>query len=179
VAHESRSERFNDIDHDYLYLEPAVVNGVTYFITNQGNVRPVDLSADDAKVLPAWSLISNDQAADGWRTAMGWFVASDDNARLYVRVYRETGYEKQMKDNTEVWVFDVASHKRVGRIPLKNGGSSIVVTRGAQPYLVVVAESDPTVGESLDVYNASTGRFVRTIGGWWQGTALSLVQASR
>lgn len=179
VLHESHSPPFNDIDHDVLYMNPATAGGVTYFVTEKGNVRPVEMGDGEPKILPAWPLMTPDRYADGWRTAEGMFVASDDSGRLYVRVYRETGYEKQQRENTEVWVYETSSQKRVGRIPLKNGGSSIVLTQGKKPYLVVVAASDPNVGESLDVYDALTGRFVRTIGGWWQGTSLSLVQAKR
>jgi methylamine dehydrogenase heavy chain len=123
--------------------------------------------------------MTQEEAADGWRTAPGTFVAADYAGRLYVRLYRETGYEKQLDGNTEVWVFDVGAQKRVRRIPLKNGGSSIEVTKGQKPYLVVVAKSDPTIGESIDVYDALTGGFLRTIGGWPQGTFLVLSQAKR
>lgn len=179
VLHENHSAPFNDIDHDVLYMNPATTGGITYFVTEKGNVRAVEMAESEVKIYPTWPLMTPEQAADGWRTSDGVLVAADSNGRLYVRVYRETGYDKQQKDNTEVWVFDVSLHKRVSRIPLKNGGSSIDITRGKRPYLVVVAGSDPSVGESLDVYDASTGGFVRTIGGWWQGTQLSLVQAKR
>jgi methylamine dehydrogenase heavy chain len=179
VLHESHSPSFNDIDHDVLYMNPATTDGVTYFVTERANVRPVEMGEGEVKIQPAWPLMTPEEAEDGWRTSDGRLLASDGDGRLYVRVYRETGYDKQRKDNTEVWVFDPPSHRRVNRIPLKNGGSSIDVTREKKPHLVVVAASDPSVGESLDVYDALTGRFVRTIGGWWQGTSLSLVQATR
>jgi hypothetical protein len=34
------------------------------------------------------------------------FAATDAKGLSYARVYCETGYEKQARDNTEVWVLD-------------------------------------------------------------------------
>jgi methylamine dehydrogenase heavy chain len=179
VVRERLSPAFNDIDNDVLYMQPTSIGTTTYFVSGKGNVRPVDMENDEPVIRPSWPLMTQEEAADGWRTSDGGFVASDQRGRLYVRVYRETGYDKHLNSNTEVWVYDVPSQKRLGRIPLKNGGSSIEVTRGEKAYLVVVAASDPSVGESIDVYDAATGSFVRTIGGWPQGTFLALPQAKR
>jgi methylamine dehydrogenase heavy chain len=179
VLQENRSKPFNDIDNDVLYMDPAQRDGIDYFITEKGNVRVVDMTSDVPSIGLVWTLITPEQVDDGWRTADGAFAAVDDRGNLYVRLHRETGYEKQLSDNTEVWVYDVATRKRTRRIPLKNGGTSIDVTRGQNPYLVVTAESDPGMGEALDVYEAANGKFVRTIGGWPRGDELRLQQARR
>lgn len=173
VIGEGRSAPFNDIDNDVLYLERTSIGTISYFVSAKGNVRPVDMANDQPVIRPSWPLMTREEATDGWRTADGVFAASDENGRLYVRLYRETGYNNQLRANCEVWVYDVSTQKRVGRIPLKNGASSIDVTRGKKPYLVVGA------GESIDVYDASTADLVRTIGGWPQGTFLVLFQANR
>jgi len=178
VLHESRSAAFNDIDHDVLFVEPASLRDVTYFVSERGNVRPVQMKDGEAQIEAAWPLMTAEQVSDGWRTAAGRLVACDDQGHLFVRVYRETGYEAQMKDNTEVWVYDVAWHERIRRIPLKEGGSSIEVTPGSKPYLVVVEDSGPNAA-ALDIYDAQAGTFIRTIGGWLPGTQLSLLQARR
>jgi len=175
---EHRSTAFNDIEKDVLYLEPATAGTMSYFVSAQGNVWPIDMTTDAPAIGEPWPLMTREEAADGWRTADGPFVGLDENGRLYVRLYRETGYDKQTDDNTEVWVYDVSTRKRVGRIPLKNGGSSIDVTRGKTPYLVVTAAGDPSMGQSIDVYDGSTGEYLRTIGGW-HNSFLTLVQARR
>ncbi|MCG8503690.1 MAG: hypothetical protein MI755_03705, partial [Sphingomonadales bacterium] len=59
-----------------------------------------------------------------------------------------------------VWVFDPATQSRVQRIALRRDAMSIEVTRGDDPYLVVVGPD-----MSLDVYSANTGEWVRNIGG--------------
>jgi methylamine dehydrogenase heavy chain len=184
VVHESRSESFNDIDHDTLYMEPARGSSINYFVTAKGNVRPVDMSGAAPTILPMWPLMTHEEAADGWRTApgvTGSLQTLDKRGRLYVAVSRDTGYEGPLwiGRNTEVWVYDVHSQKRVGRIPLKNGATSIDVTQGETPYLVAVAGGGANAGTSLDVYNASTAYFVRTIGGWWPGVSLVLDQSRR
>lgn len=180
VAHEHRSEPFNDIDNDVLYVNPASNNSTAYFVTQKGNVRPVEISDENPSVQAAWPLTTSEEASDGWRTfPAGSHLALDQRGRLYVELFRETGYAANVGHNTEVWVFDVHSQKRIGRIPLKNGAASIDVTRGNKPYLVAVAGDGPDAGASLDVYDASTAEFVRTIGGWWPGTGLVLAQSRR
>ena len=179
VIQQSRSTVFYQVDKDPLFLQPAVIGTTAYFVSRGGNIQPVNLARDKPEISPSWPLITPEQRADGWRTADGSFAAGDGNGSLYVRVYRETGYAKQERENSEVWVYDVSAKTRTRRIPLKNGGTSIEVTRGSKPYLVVTAESDPNIGESLDVYDASNATWVRTIGGWATGNTLTLVQAKR
>jgi methylamine dehydrogenase heavy chain len=179
VVHESHTVAFNDIDHDVLWMEPVTTRAKTYFVSARGNVRPIDTTQSEVTVEPTWPLISKEEATDGWRTSGGLFTASDDAGRLYVRLYRDTGYAGQLKSNTEVWIFDPSNRTRILRIPLKNGATSIDVTRGPNPYLVVVADTDSGAEGSVDVYDAATGRFLRTIGGWLPGIALNLVQAKR
>ena len=176
VLEEWRSERFNEIDGDVLYMEPATIAGVTYFVTKQGNVRPIRTAGDTPEILPGWPLMSRAEREEGWRTADGTFVASDAAARLYVRVRKEAQVASA-KAKTEVWGVDVSTQQRRARIPLKNGASSIEVTRGARPYLVTVAETEPTAYGGLDVYEATTGAYLRSIGNWRPGVYLWLVRA--
>ena len=61
---------------------------------------------------------------------------------------------------SEIWVFDPVKQKRVERFKLETWGISIEVTQGKTPLLAVVnADYD------LDVYDAGSGKHIRTIGG--------------
>lgn len=179
VMRESRSSAFNDIDHDVLSLQPASFGATTYFVSAGGHIRPVTMAGDQPVIQPSWPLITSEETADGWRPADSASAAFDESGCFYIRMYRETGYEKQARDNTEVWVYDVSAKRRIRRIPLKNGGTSMDITRGKKPYLAVTAETDPIAGESLDIYDAVSGAWIRSIGGWPPGNSLSLVQAGR
>src|SRR5262249_14101584 len=107
VRHESRSAMFNDIDHDVMYMEPGTAGHRGYVATEKGHIRPVDLGGSEPQIQAAWPLMTPEQWTDGWRTEEngGPLLAFDDEGRLYVRLYRQTGYDKQKRDNTEVWVY--------------------------------------------------------------------------
>ncbi len=160
VADRKVSAPFNDIDNDALFMKTAVIDGIAYFPTFTGNVRPIDLSGKFAEVQDAWPLVSAAERQSNWRPG-GWQVVTGDKAgRLYVLMH-ENGHEGSHKDGgSEVWVFDPKTRARVARIPLKTWGISIEATSSTPAYLVVVnAEMD------LDVYDAASGAWLRGIGG--------------
>ena len=57
---------------------------------------------------------------------------------------------------TEVWVYDAAGKTRVKRMRLERPGSSIALTHGTAPLLLVQA------GDRLDVYDPQSGSLVRS-----------------
>jgi len=159
VAKQFHTDRFFNADTDPLFMVPAMIGRVAYLPSFNGDVQPIDLGADTPKVLPRWSMLGEEDKAGKWRPG-GWqMVTADSAGRLYVLMHAD-GYNGSHKNGgSEVWVFDVASGKRLERRVLKNWGISIEVTAGKDPYLVVT-NSDFT----LDVYRAKSGEFVRMIG---------------
>ena len=86
-------------------------------------------------------------------------IASDANGLLYV-LMSPNGKEGSHKDGgTEVWVVDPVKKARLSRIALKGQGLAIAVTREDVPQLIV-ARADGVI----DVHDAATGAFVRTLG---------------
>jgi methylamine dehydrogenase heavy chain len=123
-------------------------------------VRGFDLAGDIVRPLNAdFSVGSAEGAAPEWRPG-GWqVIASDAGGKLYV-LMNPSGKEGSHKDGgTEVWVLDTVKKMRIARIALKGVGASIEVTRETTPHLVV-ARGDSVI----DVYDAATGAFVRTLG---------------
>ncbi len=168
VAKETKTAAFNDLDNDPLFMNSVTINGMTYFVSFKGQVQPVDLSGDAAKVGKAWSLLSKDEAAKNWRPS-GWQMMSSDKDHLYV-IMRENAVEGDHKfGGAEVWVYDVKKKSRVQKIALKSPGFSMEVTPGTPGYLVVVnGDLD------LDVYDSKTGNHIRTIGGGAAQSAFAL-----
>lgn len=160
VTGEQRTKKFNDIDKDPLFMKTAKVGNTTYFVGFHGTVQPMDLTGAWPKVGKAWSLVSEEEKAAGWRPG-GWHILSSDaQGRLYF-LMQEKGYPGSHKDGGgEVWVFDAKSKKRVARHVLKTHAISIEVTRGASPYLAAV-----NANMEIDVYDAVSGQYLRTIGG--------------
>jgi methylamine dehydrogenase heavy chain len=159
VAKQWRTPAFFNADEDPLFAMPAMIGRTAYFPTYHGDVQPVDLSADEPKVLKRWPLVADDERKANWRPG-GWQIATaHGSGRLFVLMHPD-GYDGSHKNGgPEVWVFDVATGKRIARHVLKNWGISIEVTSGEHPYLVV------TNGDyQLDIYSANDGKWLRMFG---------------
>jgi methylamine dehydrogenase heavy chain len=156
VAGRSESKAFNPLDTDPLFTASTLVGGVRYFPSLHGRVQPLDMRGDEVKILPDWRLVSAADEADQWRPS-GWqLVAGDEQKLLYV-LMQPNAHEGTHKDPaTEVWVYNTATKARVKRLRLVRPGSSISLTHGAEPLLLVQA------GERLDVYEPG-GNLVRSL----------------
>jgi len=152
---------FNDMDEDPLFLKSVEVNGMTYFASFKGRIQPVDLSDKKAKVKKDWRIADGKIGPEGWRPA-GWqMITADDTGDLiYVLMNEGAGEGDHKNGGGEVWAIDPKAKKLVRRIPMPNWAISIEVTHGETPYLIV------TNGNlEADVFNASTGEYLRTFGG--------------
>lgn len=156
VAGRSESKAFNPLDTDPLFTASTLVGGVRYFPSLHGRVQPVDMRGDEVKVLPDWRLLSAADELGHWRPS-GWqIVASDEQKLLYV-LMQANAHEGTHKDPAgEVWVYNTATKARIKRLRLVRPGSSISLTHGAEPLLLVQA------GERLDLYEPG-GALVRSM----------------
>ena len=160
VASTVTTKPIHDIDHQAMFAMPAMVGRTAWFVTYRGILRGFDLSGPVARPLKAdFSVGAAEGGQPEWRPG-GWQVITcDANGKLYV-LMTPHGREGSHKDaSTEVWVLDPASKVRIARIPLKGPSVSIEVTRETTPRLVV-ARADSVI----DVYDATSGAFVRTLG---------------
>lgn len=160
VASTTTTKPIHDIDRQAMFAMPAMVGRTAWFVTYHGMVRGFDLSGPVVKPLKAdFSAGTAEGGQPEWRPG-GWqVIASDANGKLYV-LMTPYGREGSHKDaSTEVWVLDPASKARVARIALKGPSVSIEVTRETTPRLVT-ARADGVI----DVYDAASGAFVRTLG---------------
>lgn len=153
----SRSAAVMDAD-DPMFEKAAIIDGVAYFPTFKGNVVAVDLSGEAAQPGASWSLVSANERAAGWRPG-GWqLVAADRQGRFYVLMHPDGEEGSHKNGGGEVWVFDVATQERVGRMALPNWGISIAVNNAEQPLLLV------TNGEmALETYDAGSSEFLKTL----------------
>ena len=150
----------NDLDNDPMFMMPAMVGRTAWFVTFKGKLRGFDLSGDAARDLGTFSLGTAPGATLEWRPG-GWQVISADKAgRLYVLMDPNGRDGSHKNGGSEVWVMDSVKRVLLQRIPLSTPGVSIEATQQAQPRLVV-ARADG----SLDVYDATSGKLERTLGG--------------
>lgn len=154
----SESKKFNDLDKDPLFTESASMGGVQYFPTMLGRIQPIDMSTDEPKILPAWSLLGAEDAAAQWRPS-GWqTITTDEHNALYV-LMQPDAHEGTHKDpGTEIWAFDTTTQKRLRRIRLVRPGATIALTHGSDALLLVQAE------DRVDAYDPLSGALVRSLG---------------
>lgn len=165
VAEENRTEVFFDTNKSTLFEKSAIINGIAYFPGLAGQVQPIDLRKNKPKVLKQWSLTSDEERAQGWRPG-GWqLLGADDSGRMYI-LMNPKGFNGSHKDGgPEVWVFNVNKGKRIQRIKLNSWGISLALTSGKNPRLVIT-----TPEMNLEVYEAKTGQFIRTLSDFGQET---------
>ena len=160
VASSKVLEKIYDIDKQPMFNTPAMAGTTAWFVSFYGQLKPFDMSGPVAKPIAGnWSLGTAEGGTPEWRPS-GWQVITSDAAGLLYVLMTPNGKEGTHKDGgTEVWVYDPAKKARVRRIALKGAAMAVDVTREATPH-VVVAGADG----SIDVYDAATGAFVRTLG---------------
>jgi methylamine dehydrogenase heavy chain len=169
VKSQSKIDSFFDIDKDALFERPAIIDSVAYFPTFNGNLREVDLSGDKAVPGASWSLVTDKERAANWRPGGMQVSGADSLGNMYFLMH-ENGAEGTHKNpGMEVWVFDAKNRKRVNRIPLQLPGLVIELSQDNSPWLYVT-----NVEMNIDVYDAISGKYVRTLSDFGQETPLIL-----
>lgn len=161
---------FNDIDADPLFMKSAKLGGTIYFPSFGGDIQAIDMSGETPVLESRWSFVDGEAGPNGWLPA-GWQIiaASETTNELFVLVQEGAGPGDHKGGGGEVWVLDPAKRQVTRRIPLKAWGISIEVTNGETPYLAV-----SNANFDLDVYDARTGDYIRTIGGGFAQNAFYL-----
>lgn len=147
------SEPFFDPDRDPVFAQGIrTVRGFA-FLSFLGEVHEVDFSGAQPVFAAPWPLVT---AAERGRWRPGaQQVGTIHRAlgRLYVPMHQ--GGEGTHKDGgTEIWVFDLASHKRLGRWPMRAAGLAPIVaaqvSQDAAPILfAATSEADVAVFDAL------------------------------
>jgi methylamine dehydrogenase heavy chain len=188
------SKPFFDPKVDPVTEKAVRVDSQWYFVSFDNVVHPVDGSGPAPVFGPTWSLVTDAEKAEDWRVGGNQHLAVHRaTGRLYALMHRG-GADTHKEPGEEVWIFDLATQKRVARVPLVNPGftvygfpitsagrmASVVdwlldrfapplvgfinVTQDDQPLLVTSSQFSGMLG----VYDAKTGAFLRRVGptGW-------------
>ncbi len=150
------SDAFFDADRDPLFVQGIPTTTGYAFLTFLGQVREIDFSGTQPVIHAPWSLVSDAERGE-WRPG-GQQVGAINRSlgRLYVPVHRG-GEGSHKKGGTEIWVFDLDTHRRMARWPMArlNIGPvvAIQVSQDSSPVLFTASE-DGTVA----VLDGLTGR---------------------
>jgi len=150
------SDAFFDADTDPVFVQGIPTNRGYLFLSFLGEVHDIDFSGDQPAFAPPWSLLGPTEKGH-WRPGAYQVGAIHKGlGRLYVPMHE--GGEGTHKDGgTEIWVYDLATHRRLARWPVKVQGLSRTiaaqVSQDAAPILFVATETG-----DLAVFDALTGR---------------------
>lgn len=154
-----QSQPFFDIDKD-----PVTENGVRYkdtllFPSVEGMLYSIDISGADIKIAKPWSMVNDADRKEGWRTGgMQQIAANAPHGLLYSIMHKGTA-DTYEHPGPEIWVYDLATKKRIRRIVSKRIANSIHVSPDDKPLLFSLPDNEAT----LDVYDALTGEHLRSI----------------
>ena len=160
AAARNRSAKLFDPVKDPV-TEKGVRAGNTWlFATFNGDVVPIETSAEGTKTGTRWSLLDAKDRTEKWLPGgMQHLAVHAGSKRLYSLMH--VGDLNTHKDpGTEVWVYDLGTKKRVQRIKLEAPATSIVLTRDAKPLLFTIFLG----AQKVEVYDPQSGKHLRTIG---------------
>lgn len=150
-----RSAKFFDPDQDPLIDQPDFdrADRWLYFVSYEGRMHAVDLTGDEPAFSQAWSTITPGDA--GWRVGGTQPIAVNRKiGRAYVLVHRGERWTHK-EAGEQVWVFDLATRRRIGRLALKFPADSIAASRDGEAPQLYALSSDESV---LSIYDALTLR---------------------
>ena len=153
-----RSEKFFELTEDPIFDRPQQTNNGWFLFTNGGKGFNVTTSEDAITVNHAFDIVTKENAEEGWWPGGGEHATvHKDMGLLYVTMHQGEQYSHH-QPGTEVWIFSMASERRIARIEFETPVNHIMVTQEDQPLLIVGDEEGGT-----HVYDALKFTHERTI----------------
>ena len=155
-----KSEPFFDVHQDPI-LETGARHGDTwYFVSVLGKIHPVDISGDQPVFPEPWSYLDEEERQADWRIG-GMQAVSLHSVRqhLYLLMH-QGGFFTYEDPGPEIWVYDLATRKRLRKIITRQPSASIVVSQDDEPLLYTITGDL----SALDIYDASSGEYLRSAG---------------
>ena len=159
LARRERTAELFDVLKDPL-SEKGVRRGDTWwFASFEGVLHPLHATAAGVQAQPSWPLFTPQELSQHWRTGgLQHLAVHAGSGRLFAIVH-QGGPETHKDLGAEIWVFDLASHKRVQTIAMRNKVGSILVSPDVQPLLFACSLEN----NRLDIYDALSGKYLRSV----------------
>lgn len=110
--------RFFDPDQDPVFTHYDFVGDRLVLVSYLGQVHVLDLQGAQAAAQAPWPLADAAAARQGWRPGGYQLFAVEPRAqRLYVGMHRKGQEGSHKNPAEEIWVFDLASGRRLARMP--------------------------------------------------------------
>ncbi len=122
AASVSRSAPFFDAERDPVTEKAARHGDHWLFASFEGMLHPVDLSGPEPVFPGAWSLLSAEDRAQGYKIGGGQHLAVHEKRGLLYSLVHEGGEWSHKEPGSELWVYDLATRERVRQIALVSPG---------------------------------------------------------
>ncbi|WP_095193554.1 amine dehydrogenase large subunit [Pseudomonas sp. Irchel 3A7] len=128
---------FFDPNAEKLVERAVNVGDTYYFTTTTGTVRAVDFSGDAPKILPSWSLTTDEEKKAGWAPG-GWqlMAVAPKLNRLYVLMHDAHEPMKWEDPSTLIWAFDLKTGKKIATLEAPAPIWSMQATGDDKPLLL-------------------------------------------
>ncbi len=117
----SRSERFFDPTNDPVTEKGVQIDGARWlFVSFEGFAHAVDFGGERPSSAEPWSLLSDDQRADGWRVGGNQHLALHKASGRLFSAMHQGGPSSHKDGGPEVWVYTLADRKRTAIVEPSN-----------------------------------------------------------
>ncbi len=148
-----------DPKRDLLNEDAVRAGDAWYFVSYRGDVYTVDVSGDMPVFPEPWPLQQGAER-EQWRPGGYQLVAVHAaSGRMFTAMHRG-GSHTHKHPGEEIWVHDIAKRTRLARFAAVHPVTSLQVSQDDAPLLYTVNIEHPR----LEVYDAGTGRHLRSIG---------------
>jgi methylamine dehydrogenase heavy chain len=155
----TRTDRMFEVPADPA-TEKAVRAGNTWlFVSYGGEIDPVEITATGLKAGTRWSLLDATDKAGHWRPGGLQQLGLHTGLNRLYSIMHQGGPETHKDPGPEVWMYDLGTHHRIGRVKMEHPSGSIQLTHDAHPLLFSAFIESSTI----DVYDAASGKFLRSI----------------
>lgn len=148
-AGQQRSKPMFELEKDPIFTHTENVGDTFYFVSYNGNVYSADFSGKEVSFGAPWSLLDAAGKDRDWRPG-GYNLLAINRAskRLYVGMHPNGAEGTHKTPAAEIWVYDLATHKRLARVPGKNA-LSMSVSQDDKPRLFTID------GGNVNIYDAT------------------------
>lgn len=172
LEQQSQSKPFFDPWKDPVTEKAVRWHDQWLYVSFENVVHPVDVSGEAPEFLPIWSLVTDEDRAEEWRSGGVQYLALHEKRGWLFSLMHQGGLDTHKDPGNEIWVYDLHTKKRINRFKIKGIASSIQVTQDDDPILLTAFVGIP----NLTVYDPETGERLRTIKKL--GSTISLLQTN-
>ncbi|WP_448681486.1 amine dehydrogenase large subunit [Pseudomonas nicosulfuronedens] len=146
---------FFDPNKEKLNERGLAVGETYFFVTTDGVVKPVDVSGDKPKMLPSWSLTTDEERKKGWGTG-GWqlMAVAPKLNRMYVLMHEEHSAGKWEDPSPFIWVYDLKTQKKIATLEAPKPVWSLHATTDDKPLLL-----GTDIEGGLQIFDLKTGKY--------------------